>query len=142
MSGDDIFYDQGASLGGSVGIGVANSSSFNCPTSVCPSGKYLLAVGGGIRAKSLKIEPLWADHVFDSSYELMSLDSVATYIKVNGHLPGVQTAEYVAQNGIDVGETQTMLLAKIEELTLYIIQIQEQNKILEQEVQQLKIERH
>lgn len=77
-------------------------------------------MGGGIRAKSLKIEPLWADYVFDSAYYLLPLDSLHNYITMNGHLPGVQTAEQVAEHGIDIGETQALLLAKIEELTLYL----------------------
>lgn len=139
VSGNDVFFDLGSASGGSVGIGVNGTNSFyGCPTSVCPNGKYLLAVAGGIRAKSLKIEPTWSDYVFDSTYQLMPLDSVDAYIQANGHLPGVQTAAEVAQNGTDVGETQAMLLAKIEELTLYMIEIQKQNEELKKEVEDMK----
>jgi hypothetical protein len=130
----DIFYS-----GGSVGIGVAGNNSFNgCPTSICPSGRYLLAVGGGIRAKSLKVEPLWSDYVFDSSYVLMPLDSVSGYIQTHHHLPGVPSAAEVQANGIDVGETQALLLAKIEELTLYMIELQKQNAAMQAEIDALK----
>lgn len=139
VQGGDMFFDLGSATGGSVGIGVAGPNSFyGCPTAICPDGKYRLAVNGGIRAKSLKIEPLWADYVFDSTYKLMPLDSLSNYIRVNGHLPGVPPAEDVASNGIDVGETQAMLLAKIEELTLYIIELNKQNAALKADIEELK----
>lgn len=137
QTGDDIFFDQNSITGGSVGIGVAGTSSFfTCPS--CTGGKYLLAVDGGIRAKALKVEPLWSDYVFDSAYNLTPLDSISAYIKENHHLPGVPSAQYVKENGIDVGDTEAMLLAKIEELTLYMIQLQQQNATMQKEIDALK----
>jgi hypothetical protein len=135
-TGNDIFYNVSS---GSVGIGVLGSNSFNgCPTSVCPTGKYLLAVGGGIRAKAIKVEPSWSDYVFDSTYVLMPLDSVSSYIQTNHHLPGVPSAAQVQANGIDVGESQAMLLAKIEELTLYMLELKKQNEAMQAEINALK----
>ncbi|MBI3510553.1 MAG: hypothetical protein HY064_07805, partial [Bacteroidetes bacterium] len=137
QTGDNIYFDQNNVTGGSVGIGVTSSTSFfTCPT--CNGGKYLLAVNGGIRAKVLKVEPLWSDYVFDSTYVLAPLDTVANYIQANHHLPNVQSAEDVKQNGIDVGETDAVLLAKIEELTLYMIQLQQQNAAMQKEIDELK----
>lgn len=139
VQGNDLFFDVGATNSASVGIGVAGPSSFyGCPTSICPNGKYTLAVNGGIRAKALKIEPLWADYVFDSTYALMSLDSVESYILQHKHLPGVPSSSEVSKNGIDVGETEAILLSKIEELTLYIIQLQKNNEDLERRLRILE----
>lgn len=133
----DILFD--VTAGGSVGIGVSeNTNSFICNTTICPTGKYLLAVGGGIRAKSLKVEPLWSDYVFDPSYPLMPLDSVAAFIGIYHHLPKVPSAEDVKANGIDVGESQALLLAKIEELTLYMFQQQRQIAAMQKEIDVLK----
>ncbi|HVU55681.1 MAG TPA: hypothetical protein VHD83_11545 [Puia sp.] len=81
-----------------------------------------LAVNGVITAKELRLSRQgWADYVFDSSYRLMPLQQVEGYIHRNQHLPGVPSAAEVARDGIAVGETQAVLLKKIEELTLYTI---------------------
>ncbi len=68
----------------------------------------------------------WADYVFDKSYQLPSLQSVADYIRKNRHLPGIPTTEEVQKNGLDLGATQARLLEKIEQLTLYTIDQQKQ----------------
>ena len=68
----------------------------------------------------------WADYVFDKTYHLLPLDSLSTFIKTNNHLPGIPTAEEVKKNGIDLGATQAKLLEKIEQLTLYTIDLQNQ----------------
>jgi hypothetical protein len=98
---------------GNVGIGTAN-----------PTEK--LSVNGNIKAQKLIVtQNGWADYVFDSSYQLRPLSLVEQFIKEHKHLPEVPTNNEVEKNGIDVGETQALLLKKVEELTLYII---EQNK--------------
>jgi len=83
-----------------------------------------LAVNGPIRARSLTLESSgrdWPDYVFDSSYMLSPLDEVESYVKKQGHLPGLASAGEIGRSGIDVGLTQAALLKKIEELTLYAI---------------------
>lgn len=69
------------------------------------------------------------DYVFDADYDLMDLSEVEQFIAANGHLPNIPTAEEVAQDGINVGELQSKQMEKIEELTLYLI---EMNKQLEE----------
>lgn len=100
---------------GNVGIGTTNP------------GTYKLAVEGTIGARKIKVtqETPWADYVFDSSYQLPALSEVENYIQRNRHLPDVSSAQTVNKEGLDVGDNQVVLLKKIEELTLYIIQ---QNK--------------
>lgn len=104
---------------GEVGIGTTN-----------PDG-YKLAVNGKVRAKSLDIESGWADFVFADNYYLMPLEDLESYITENGHLPEVPTAADVEENGVNVGETQVLLLQKIEELSLYIIELQKRLALLE-----------
>jgi hypothetical protein len=65
----------------------------------------------------------------------MPLHKVGEYIEQNKHLPGIPTTSTIMQNGLDVGEGQTMLLQKIEELTLYLL---EQNKKLEEQQKEIR----
>ncbi|HPI00288.1 MAG TPA: hypothetical protein PK772_08160 [Chitinophagaceae bacterium] len=88
-----------------------------------------LSVNGNIKAKKLIVTQTgWADYVFDKAYTLMPVDSLSTYIKTHKHLPEMPTTKDVQNNGVDVGNNQALLLKKIEELTLYII---EQHKEIE-----------
>lgn len=73
----------------------------------------------------------WADFVFDEDYELMPLEELNEFVKTNKHLPEIPTEAEVLENGIDVGEINTKLLQKVEELTLYIIQLEQRMKALE-----------
>ncbi|GGH76551.1 hypothetical protein HNQ91_004342 [Filimonas zeae] len=105
---------------GNVGIGT-----------LAPQSK--LAVNGIITAQKLKVTNVgWADYVFDSSYRLQPLHEVEQYIQQNKHLPDVPTAAVVAKEGADIGDNQALLLKKIEELTLYIIQQEKRIKQLEE----------
>lgn len=105
----------------SVGIGTQNP------------GLYRLAVNGGIRAKEIVVESGWADYVFEEDYQLRPLEDVSRFIKENGHLPDIPSAAEVAAKGVPLGEMNTRLLQKVEELTLYMID-------LKREVDELKSE--
>ena len=101
-----------------------------------------LSVNGKIHAKEVKINlglSDWADYVFDEKYDLPSLNEVEKYIKLKGHLKDIPSTEEVAKNGIYLGEMNSKLLQKIEELTLYTIQQQKKINKLEQENESLKI---
>lgn len=92
---------------------------------------YKLAVNGTIGAKEVVVEKTqtpWPDYVFQKNYKLISLKDVEKYISENSHLPELPSAKEIEQNGINLGETNAILLKKVEELTLYII---EQNKRIE-----------
>ncbi|QJD96117.1 hypothetical protein HH214_09635 [Mucilaginibacter robiniae] len=107
---------------GNVGIGIDD-----------PQAK--LAVNGMIRSKEVKVETAnFPDYVFKSSYRLPSLEEVKTYIDKNKHLPEVPAAAEVEKEGMNLGEMNKVLLKKVEELTLYLIQ---QRKLME--CQQLQI---
>ena len=98
-----------------------------------------LSVNGTIRAKEIKVETAgWPDYVFDDNYHLTPLKELDRYIKVNKHLPEMPNAKQAEQQGINLGEMNKLLLKKIEELTLHLI---EKNKALEnQELRIKKIE--
>lgn len=89
---------------------------------------------GLVRAREIKIDALvWADYVFKPDYQLMPLSEVENYINQNGHLPNVPTEKEVLEEGINVGEMNKILLEKIEELTLHIIE--QEKRIVELEKQ-------
>ena len=101
---------------------------------------FSLAVKGGILAEQvlIKSERSWPDFVFASDYELMPLSELKSYIETNRHLPDVPSESQVNEQGVEVGEMQSVLLKKIEELTLYTIQLQEQVEQLQQKVNELE----
>jgi len=82
-----------------------------------------MAVNGTIKAKKLLLSPdMWADYVFDSTYQLPRLAEVEAYIHREHHLPGIPSAAAIEKDSLDVGAGQAALLKKIEELTLYTIE--------------------
>lgn len=100
---------------------------------------FALVVNGEMLAKGFTVESNWADYVFEKNYELMSLDKLAEFISQEGHLPNIPKAETVEKNGLNVGVMQVKMMEKIEELTLYMLQLNEENKLLREELDQLKI---
>lgn len=103
---------------------------------------YKLAVNGKILAKEVKVSANWADFVFEDDYKLRSLPEVEKFIQTNKHLPEIPSAKEVEKNGVDVGNMESKLLQKIEELTLYTIDQDKQIKNLRDVVktQQKQIE--
>lgn len=111
---------------GSIGIGTINTDG------------YKLAVNGIIRAKEIKVESNWADFVFKKGYKLPSLKEVETHINENGTLPGMPNESEVKANGVNLAETNALLLQKIEELTLYIIQQEKRMESMEAEIKSIR----
>ncbi len=87
---------------------------------------YKLSVNGKIRANAVKVYTDWADFVFEDTYKLPTLEEVENYINKNGHLKNIPSAKEVEENGIELGEMNKLLLQKIEELTLYTIQLKKE----------------
>jgi hypothetical protein len=86
-----------------------------------------ISAKGHITTKKLIVTQLgWSDYVFEENYNLRPLSSLECFIKQNKHLPGVPSAKEVAEDGLSVGDNQALLLKKIEELTLYLIQQQKE----------------
>lgn len=107
---------------GNVGIGTNN-----------PLAK--LSVDGNICAKEVRVSlsgsPCWPDYVFAQDYDLMKISDLRNYVQQHRHLPGVPSAAEVEENGVELGATTEILLQKIEEMTLYILQLEERVQQLE-----------
>lgn len=101
-------------------------------------GDYELAVNGKVRAKEVRVETGWSDFVFQKDYPLLSLKEVEDFIEKNKHLPSVPSENEVARNGIELGSINSKLLQKVEELTLYVIQMNKELKQLKTENKKLK----
>jgi len=114
---------------GLVGIG----------TSSPPLG-YRLAVNGRVICEEVRVQLSedWPDYVFSPEYCLMPLDELEKSITAEKHLPGIPSAAEVKGGGIAVGEMQALLLEKVEELTLYLLQMKKENEALRQAVESLK----
>ncbi|MGJ5640484.1 fibronectin type III domain-containing protein, partial [Formosa sp. S-31] len=107
-----------------LGIGTVNTQG------------YRLAVAGNIISEEVRValQTSWPDYVFKSSYELPTLTELEYFISSKGHLPNVPSAQEVEENGIELGKMNAVLLEKIEELTLYILQQEKRIKALEEEI--------
>jgi hypothetical protein len=111
----------------------------NLPNTLEPCGDCNLDVNGKIRAEEILVEvSAWPDYVLDKDYKLPPLSEVESFIKQNGHLPNLPTAEQVSANGIALGELTKTMLEKIEELTLHQIQLEKKNKELSEQLALLK----
>jgi hypothetical protein len=103
---------------GNVGLGTAN-----------PTEK--LSVNGNIKCKQVEVTLTgWSDFVFQEDYSLMPLAELDDYISQHQHLPGVPSAYEVITNGNNLGEMDAILLQKIEELTLYVLELKKDNEAL------------
>nr|WP_068890593.1 hypothetical protein [Pedobacter panaciterrae] len=113
---------------GNVGIGTTS-----------PNTK--LAVNGIIRAQEIKVETSnWPDYVFEDSYKVMSLAELKKYIGINKHLPDIPSAKEVELDGVSLGEMNKLLLKKIEELTLMLINQNDKIESQDQRINKLTLE--
>jgi hypothetical protein len=111
---------------GNVGIGTTNPQS-------------LLAVKGKITAQEVEVTMTgWSDFVFQKNYNLISLEDLEKYINENRHLPDVPSEQEVKEKGLNLGQNDAVLLQKIEELTLYVIEQNKTQKELIKEIQTIK----
>ncbi|MBT1695595.1 hypothetical protein KK083_01825 [Fulvivirgaceae bacterium PWU4] len=114
---------------GNVGIGTAS-----------PDAK--LAVKGDIHTQEVKVDMdvPGPDYVFEKDYNLLPLSEVEAYINANKHLPEVPSAKEMEANGLNLKEMNLILLKKIEELTLHVIEIKKENEMLKKESEVIKNE--
>lgn len=114
-----------ATTSGNVGIGEA-------------SPQYPLSVNGTIQAREVLVNTNFADYVFGPGYRVRPLTETAEYIKANHHLPDIPSAAEVKEKGLSVGDMESKLLAKIEELTLQMIELNKQNERMQKRVAELE----
>ncbi|HRG52886.1 MAG TPA: hypothetical protein PLL00_08630 [Bacteroidia bacterium] len=130
-NGSTIYYPNGKVL-----IGDPNLANFKGTP-----GTYQLYVQGGILSEKVKVAIAtsndWADYVFAADYKLKTLSEVERFILANKHLPNVPSAEQVAKEGIDMAKMDAKLMEKIEELTLYLIELDKKNAAQEKRITEL-----
>lgn len=117
---------------GNVGIGTTLNNNPN---------NYKLAVNGKIGAQEVQVEntsSAWADYVFEPDYQLRALSEVEQFIKTNKHLPEIPSKKEVEENGHKLGEMDVLLLKKVEELTLYIIEQEKKAKEQDAKIKELE----
>jgi hypothetical protein len=136
-------------IGGNATIaGYVKIGDVTTPNSLTYSGAdgnygYSLYVQYGVLAESFKCAlkgdaTNWSDYVFDKGYKLPNLDQVKKYIDTNHHLPGVPSADDVVCDGIDMAKMDATLLKKIEELTLYVLDLKKDNDAMKAQISNLK----
>jgi hypothetical protein len=101
---------------------------------------YKLSVSGKIICEELRVNLVasWPDYVFKKDYSLLPVEQLGSYVEENGHLPNVPAAAEIEKTGFDVGNMQKIMMEKIEELSLYIIEQQKQIKELKEQVNELQ----
>lgn len=125
--------------GGQIAIG----SFTNLSQAFTNNEEYQLIVKRGIRTEKVRVDLSdvnnWADYVFENDYEIMPIEELENFIVNNKHLPNIPKAEELIETGIDLAEMDAKLLEKIEELTLYNIDLYKENKELRKENNQQQI---
>lgn len=137
-AGSNLYFETGR-LGAAATIRMTVNNVGNVGIGTTAPGSYKLAVEGTIGARRVKVtQGSWADFVFHPDYKLPSLEEVEQFVKINQHLPEIPSAKEVEKEGLDVGEMNRKLLQKIEELTLYIIEIKKESTKQRTELEILK----
>jgi len=148
---DNVFIGYSARVAGSNKLAISNNSStpliygdfasdqVGINTTDVPAG-YALAIRGKTITEEVKIRTYynWPDYVFAPDYHLSPLSTLEEDIQTLGHLPGVPSAEEVKEDGFHLGEMDAILLEKVEELTLYLIEMNKKVEKLEAENEHLK----
>ena len=100
---------------------------------------YKLGVDGDLVCKRAVVQiGSWADFVFAPDYQLMPLSELATYVAKERHLPGVPSEQEVVEKGISVGDMSATLMQKVEELTLYLIELKKENEVMKAQIVDLQ----
>ena len=111
-------------------------------SALCTPTGYKLFVEEGILTEKVKVaincSTSWADYVFANDYNLKPLSEVESFIKENQHLPNIPSATELEKEGLDLGIMQSLQMAKIEELTLYMIEMKKEIETLKTQNESLK----
>lgn len=127
--GTAFFNDGGLNyFAGNIGIGTTDTKS------------YKLAVAGNMIAESIKVnlQSAWPDYVFSKNYKIVPLAETEKFINKFGHLPGVPSAKVIEADGLNLGEMDILLMKKIEELTVLLIEQGKQITDLQTQIKVIK----
>jgi hypothetical protein len=139
----NVYDHGGVAIGGNVITGPSDGLYVNnevCINTTTVATGYMLNVNGKVICEELKVQNSgsWPDYVFADEYDLPTLEEVEAHIEENNHLLGVPDACTVEEEGIMIGQMQKVMMEKIEELTLYMIDANKRIKQLEEENNNLK----
>ena len=125
LSGNNLTLSN--SSGNNSGLLTLNGSQVTIGQ-VTPAIGYKLSVGGKAICEELKVQlqGSWPDYVFANNYSLPSFNELRNFIKTHHHLPNIPAAAEMEKNGLELGEMQRKMMEKMEELTLYVLQLEEQ----------------
>lgn len=137
--GGAMIMREAATNGKYIGVGMTQSgwyflSSSNPAGQTSTPAKYAMHVdlNGKMYVRELEVTMSgWPDYVFKDDYDLKPLSEVSEFIEENGHLPGVPSQKEIVENGLNVGDMTSVLMEKIEELTLHVIDLQNQLETLQ-----------
>ncbi|MGA2296900.1 MAG: hypothetical protein ABSG15_05045 [FCB group bacterium] len=121
---------------GNIGIG----TGLDIPTSKLDINGDV-KINGTMYSTEIFVKPsneYWPDEIFTKGYKLKSIKEIKSYIDKNGHLPDIPNKDEIKLNGLNISEMQKQLLRKIEELTLYIIDLKRENQEIKNELKNLK----
>lgn len=121
--------------GAKVNVNVTNiaSNAFEVYNTTTSKAEFRVKSTGFVYSREVNVQlTAFPDYVFANNYKLQSLESLESYIKTNKHLPNVPTAKEIEKNGANLGELAKIQMEKIEELTLYIIELQKRIRALEE----------
>ena len=149
-SDEEVFYIKAHSTGGTgnqsgenqvyskhrVYIGSEYPTPFP-PTDLLNT-SVMLAVNGAVLAKEFYIKSSWSDFVFDPAYKLIPLDQLEKFVTKQRHLPDIPSAEEVKNNSIGMSVITSKLLQKVEELTLYVIDLKKENTELKSRIERME----
>lgn len=155
MENNNLFFDTGSSAfaqgttgSGRIYIGSATNNfpllNFIPPVTPAndPVSRYRLLVEGGVLTEHVKVALSngsdWRDDVFENHYDLMPLKEIEAFVKANKHLPGIESADELVKNGLDLGDMQAKQMGKIEELTLHAIEQEKKLEAQAKEIEELK----
>lgn len=143
----DIFSSGPGLFLGSGGLGIYDETSGSYRFVITASGNVgidtydpqnTLSVNTTVQAKEVVVNTGWSDFVFAPDYHLVPLSEIKDYVSANHHLPDIPSAAEVDKNGVNLGEMESKLLAKVEELTLHMIAAEERSKLLEEQNRDLR----
>jgi hypothetical protein len=120
---------------------INGSAQVGINTTYIPSA-YQMAINGSLIATSVTVQlrTNWPDYVFKPTYHLLSLTDTKTYIDLNHHLPEIPSEQQIAKDGLNLGEMNKLLVKKVEELTLYLIEKDKEIKGQQEQLELIKKE--
>ena len=135
-SGSTDYFEFKAADTGEVPLRLSSAGKVGINTDNFGESNHSLYIAGSSIAEEMfvKLSDNWGDFVFEKEYDLMPLDQLEDYLEENKHLPDFPSAAEVEKDGLALGETERLLTIKVEELTLYILELKKEIDTLKEQI--------